>query len=279
MFSVPLSREILAPEEMANHSTGTPISSARSIAAMMRAHSGSATDPSERVGSPSSATRTMPSGCFSVGVRTRPATIPADVPPGGRSTGTSRPVLVEVVLDEGALRSGEQPDELVRVDGAPPPGGQHALGVGVEGRERLGGYLHLADRHPGPGLVREAQGRLAGPARLPVGGGEAAGAPPRARAPRSWARAAARPLSGPAAAGPPWARRRGRRGWPGGAAAAGAPPGPGGCPRGTPTACARPPGARSAPRRRPAPGVRSRTSASATNRSSAGVSRAAQWNR
>ena len=91
MFSVPLSREIFAPDEIANHSTGTPISSARSMAATMRLHSGSDTEPSERVGSPRSATRTMPSGCFSVGVRTTPATMPARLPPGGRSTGTSRP--------------------------------------------------------------------------------------------------------------------------------------------------------------------------------------------
>ena len=91
MFSVPLSREILAPEEIANHSTGSPFSSARSIAAMMRRHSGSATEPSERVGSPRSATRTMPSGCFSVGVWTSPATMPAAFWPGGRSTGASRP--------------------------------------------------------------------------------------------------------------------------------------------------------------------------------------------
>ena len=100
MFSVPLSREILAPDEIANHSTGTPMPSARSIAATIRLHSGSETDPSERVGSPSSATRTMPSGCLSVGVRTSPVTIPARLPPGGRSTGTRAALLVEVVLGE-----------------------------------------------------------------------------------------------------------------------------------------------------------------------------------
>ena len=62
MFSVPLSIEIFAPDDSANHSTGTPISSARSSAAITRAHSGSATEPSALVGSPSSATRVMPSG-------------------------------------------------------------------------------------------------------------------------------------------------------------------------------------------------------------------------
>ena len=62
MFSVPLSIEILAPEDRVNHSTGTPSSSARSMAAAMMAHSATATVPSALVGSPNSATRVMPSG-------------------------------------------------------------------------------------------------------------------------------------------------------------------------------------------------------------------------
>ncbi len=62
MFSVPLSIEILAPEESANHSSGRPRSSARSSAATTTAHSGTATVPSALVGSPNSATRVMPSG-------------------------------------------------------------------------------------------------------------------------------------------------------------------------------------------------------------------------
>ena len=62
MFSVPESMAIFAPEESANHSHGTPSCSARSSAAMIRRHSGSASEPSERVGSPSSATRSIPSG-------------------------------------------------------------------------------------------------------------------------------------------------------------------------------------------------------------------------
>ena len=52
MFSVPESIEIRAPEDSANHSTGTRIRSARSSAAMIRRHSGSATAPSAFVGSP-----------------------------------------------------------------------------------------------------------------------------------------------------------------------------------------------------------------------------------
>ncbi len=52
MFSVPESIEIRAPADRANHSTGTRMRSARSMAAMTRAHSGSATEPSALVGSP-----------------------------------------------------------------------------------------------------------------------------------------------------------------------------------------------------------------------------------
>ena len=62
MFSVPLSMAMRAPAERANHSSGTPSDSARSRAAMIRRHSGSASEPSALVGSPKSATRTMPSG-------------------------------------------------------------------------------------------------------------------------------------------------------------------------------------------------------------------------
>ena len=69
---------------------------------MIRRHSGSASEPSARVGSPSSATRSMPSGWRSVKLRSRPTTMPAGLVAGGRSTGTSRPRVVEVVLDERA---------------------------------------------------------------------------------------------------------------------------------------------------------------------------------
>ena len=62
MFSVPLSIEMVAPEDNANHSTGTDSSSARSSAATTRAHSASATVPSAFVGSPNMATRVIPSG-------------------------------------------------------------------------------------------------------------------------------------------------------------------------------------------------------------------------
>ena len=62
MFSVPESSAMRAPDDTANHSTGTPSWSARSSAAMTRRLSASAMDPSPLVGSPNSATRVMPSG-------------------------------------------------------------------------------------------------------------------------------------------------------------------------------------------------------------------------
>ena len=89
MFSVPEVIEIRAPDDSANHSTGTAIRSARSSAAMTRAHSGSDSAPRDLVGSPSSTTRVTPSGWRSVGVETSPVTRAAVFLPFGRSTGTS----------------------------------------------------------------------------------------------------------------------------------------------------------------------------------------------
>jgi hypothetical protein len=62
MFSVPLSIAIFAPAETANHSSGTPSRSARSMAAMMRLHSASASEPRLLLGSPRMTTRVTPSG-------------------------------------------------------------------------------------------------------------------------------------------------------------------------------------------------------------------------
>ena len=102
MFSVPESIEMRAPADRANHSTGTESCSARSSAAMTRAHSASATAPSARVGSPSSTTRVMPSGWPAVGVRATPTTSPALLRPGGRVDRHQRAGVVEVVLAEAA---------------------------------------------------------------------------------------------------------------------------------------------------------------------------------
>ena len=63
-----------------------------SMAAMIRAHSGSETAPSDFSGSPQSTTRVMPSGCSSVGVVTTAAMMPALLWPDARSTGTRAPV-------------------------------------------------------------------------------------------------------------------------------------------------------------------------------------------
>jgi hypothetical protein len=75
MFSVPLSMAILAPEDTASHSTGTPSEEARSIAATIRRHSGSETEPRALVGSPRITTRIIPSGYRVVGVVTVPKTM------------------------------------------------------------------------------------------------------------------------------------------------------------------------------------------------------------
>ena len=72
MFSTPLSIEILAPAEMGNHSTGTCIEWARSKAARMRRHSGSAKAPKSLLGSPKIRTRVMPSGYLVVKLRIMP---------------------------------------------------------------------------------------------------------------------------------------------------------------------------------------------------------------
>ena len=103
MFSVPESIEIRAPADSANHSTGTDIRSARSSAAMIRAHSGLG----HRAQRPGRVTEQHHAGDalgVPVGRRAwrRPATMPALLPPGARSTGTRGAVRVEVVLDEGA---------------------------------------------------------------------------------------------------------------------------------------------------------------------------------
>ena len=91
MFSVPLSVEIFAPAERASQSTGHRIRRASSSAAAMRRHSGSASDPSSRLGSPRSSTRAIPSGWRAVKFRITPAMMLAWFWPNGRSTGTSRP--------------------------------------------------------------------------------------------------------------------------------------------------------------------------------------------
>ena len=63
MFSVPLSIEILAPEDSANHSTGhAPLLGQVERRDHDARTPATATVPSALVGSPNSATRVMPSG-------------------------------------------------------------------------------------------------------------------------------------------------------------------------------------------------------------------------
>ena len=105
IVSVPESIEIFAPAEMANHSTGACSRRARSRAASTRRHSGSASAPSARVGSPISTTRRIPSGYRVVGVLTTPSTRFAVFEPRLPVHRHRRAGLVEVVFGERAGRS------------------------------------------------------------------------------------------------------------------------------------------------------------------------------
>ena len=140
MFSVPLSMAIFAPADSANHSTGTPSRSARSSAAMIRRHSGSASEPSARVGSPR-----MRDALHALRVALGRIADQSDDDAGG--VVCKRPVdrheaaaVVEVVLGEGPVRGGQQPGDLGRVHEAAPAGGDDAPRALVEGlRGRSGG--------------------------------------------------------------------------------------------------------------------------------------------
>ena len=103
MFSVPEFIEIRAPDESANHSSGTPFRSARSSAAITRAHSGSDSAPSDLVGSPSSTTRVDALG-YRVGRRAHHAGHDRGLVPAPRPVHRhQRAGVVEVVLGEAAL--------------------------------------------------------------------------------------------------------------------------------------------------------------------------------
>ena len=114
---------------------------------MMRGHSGSAIEPSARVGSPSSATRGHALG-VAVGRRAHDADDDAGACccPGGRSTGTSgrrRRGRARRTCRPRAVSSGHQ---LVRVHGAAAPRAQHLLGVVVERLQRpVGGSVTRRD--------------------------------------------------------------------------------------------------------------------------------------
>ena len=108
------------------------------MAPLIRAHSGSETAPSALVGSPHSTTRVTPSGYSAVGVVTTATEDRRLVQAAGPGDGDEGARVVEVVLDEAAVRAGQHLLELVGVDQAPPPGAQHLAGVVVERLEPLG---------------------------------------------------------------------------------------------------------------------------------------------
>src|SRR5690606_21561994 len=125
-FSVPESIEIFAPADSANHSSGTCIFSARSSAAMTRAHSGPLSAPGHALG--------------------------VALGRGADHTGDDRglvaarrPVhrnqlaaVVEVVLDERTVRARQHAGQLVRIRGATSTSPQHPLRVVVQRGDRLG---------------------------------------------------------------------------------------------------------------------------------------------
>ena len=170
MFSVPESIAIFAPEESANHSTGTPSSSARSSAAITRSHSGSASEPSERVGSPSSTTRRMPSGWRSVRLRTSPTTMLARLVAGGRSTGTSWPSPSRSCSTNSPARDrrarlralrGQHLDDLRGMQAAAAARGDDPLGALVERLQRLVRRVAELDGDAAAGGAEDAQRAVA----------------------------------------------------------------------------------------------------------------------
>ena len=137
---------------------------------MIRRHSGSATEPSAFVGSPSSTTRCMPSGWRSVKERVTPTTIPASFIAGARSTGTRWPSASRSCSTNsprgiaaraiGPLRR-EHLDQLGRVHGAAAAGlhdPPRALVSGCSGRV---GRLVDLDDHAAAGGREEPQLALA----------------------------------------------------------------------------------------------------------------------
>ena len=201
MFSVPLCIEIFAPADSANHSSGTCICSARSTAAMMRRHSGSASEPISRLGSPSRMTRAMPSGCFAREVandarRRRSPTFW----PYGRLTGTSSPPRVEIVLDELAGREvrvgarplgGQQAHDLVRVGEAALPHAHHLRLVIVQRRHGPIVRLDVLETEPAADRARDVEHLAANLARVRVRHRPDQGRASRGRGPRRGARGGA----------------------------------------------------------------------------------------
>ena len=142
-----------APEDSANHSTGRRSPSARSRAAMMRRHSGSARCPRPRVGSPSDRDPRHPLGTVSVWLRDharrrgsrcscRTAGRPAPAAPSSsRSYSTNSPGGKSA---RRCRRRREHRDDLVRVGRADAPGPQHPLLVLGQRPDRLGRRRPLA---------------------------------------------------------------------------------------------------------------------------------------
>ena len=121
-------------------------------------HSGSASEPSPRVGSPSSATRSMPSGWRSVALRISPTTMLGGVR-GGRPVDRDELAVVEVVLLEVAV---EQLHDLGRVHEPTAARGDDPLRAGVERLDRLRRRVAELDGDAAAGRVEHAQHAVLG---------------------------------------------------------------------------------------------------------------------
>ncbi len=107
MFSVPEVIETRAPEDSANHSSGTRMRSARSSAAITRRHSGSDSAPSDLVGFAEQHHAGHALGVAYGGRGDDAGDDRRGVPAPGAVHRYERARLVEVVLDETAVRAGE----------------------------------------------------------------------------------------------------------------------------------------------------------------------------
>ena len=143
-----------------NHSTGTPSSSARSMAATTIAHSANR-DRAQRLGrvteqrDPGDALRVL---------RGRRGDHPGDHSGGvlpGRPVHRTERAADEVVLGERPEGAGQHRHDLVRIGGAAGTGPLHLLGVLVDRRQRFGRRVGHRHRRTGAGLVGEVHRHVA----------------------------------------------------------------------------------------------------------------------
>ena len=164
MFSVPLSIEILAPAESAYHSSGTPIDSAMSSAPRMRRHSGSASDPTSRLGIAEQRDARHAFRILRGPVRQEPDDHVRRVLPVGPLDRHQRPGLVQIEFQEGPRRNvGRRPcmfgrhetHDFVRVRQSALAHPHDALVVGGQRTKRLCRRRGKSQHRRAPGRQRD----------------------------------------------------------------------------------------------------------------------------